>query len=95
MPKLKPTEQEEVNRIIRSCITGNMSRQGMDNAEFARRLGVSVSTIQNKMNRPETFTAKELYRASKILKFSPFQAASIVLGRELTVKEVFDGTLKF
>lgn len=95
MPKVKPSDQEIANRVIRSCITGNMERQGISKAELARYLNIADCTMRVKLDKPDTFTAKELYRASKVLKFTPFQAASIVLGRELSVKEVFDGILKF
>lgn len=95
MPRLKPSDQEAANRIIRSCITGNMDRQGISKTELARHLNIADCTMRNKLDKPDTFTARELYRASKVLKFTPFQAASIILGRELTVKEIFDGVLKF
>lgn len=90
MPKLKPSELEEANRIIRACIAGNMERLAISDEELAKRLGVTRPTIYNKKNRPETFTAKELCRLSNILKFSPIQAASIVLGRDITAKELRD-----
>lgn len=88
MPKLKPNEQEEANCIIRACISGNMDRYAVSDEYLAVRVGVTKQTIQNKRRHPETFTTKELLRLSKILKFTPLQAASIVLGRELTSKEV-------
>lgn len=88
MPKLKPSEQEESNRIIRACISGNMERQAVNDEYLAARVGVTKQTIQKKRHQPETITVKELQRISKILKFTPLQAASIVLGRELTSKEV-------
>ncbi len=95
MPKLKPTEREEINRIVRSCIVGGMERQGLSSSDMARKLSVSEGTIRNRMNNPSDFTVRELVCAAKALKFTPFQAASIILGREITVKEVFDGVLKF
>lgn len=58
-------------------------------------ISVSEGTIRNRMNNPSDFTVRELVCAAKALKFTPFQAASIILGREITVKEVFDGVLKF
>lgn len=90
MPKLKPSDQEEANRIIRACIANNMERQALEDEELAKRLGVTKQTVQNKRRRPATFTAKELQRLSKILKFTPIQAASIVLGRDLTMREIKD-----
>ena len=90
MPKLKPTEQEEANRIIRSCIAANMERLAITNNQLAAKLGTTTRTVQNKRKRPETFTARELHQMSKALKFTPIQAASIALGRDLTRKEIKD-----
>ena len=88
MPKTKPTDTDEANRIIRACIASNMERQGLNDEALAKRLGVVRLTVQNKRKRPETFTAGELRRLSKILNFTPIQAASMVLGRDLTTKEI-------
>lgn len=90
MPKLKPSEQEEANRIVRACISSNMERQALKDEDMAGRLGVTRLTVQNKRKRPETFSLQEVQRLSKILKFTPIQAASIVLGRDLTTKEIKD-----
>lgn len=90
MPKLKPSDQEERNRIVRACISGNQERQGMDDASLAKYLGVATETVRNKKKRPETFTLRELQAAGRALKLSPVQAASIVLGRDLTASEVRD-----
>ena len=90
MPKLKPTEQEEANRIIRSCIAANMERLAITNNQLAAKLGTTTRTVQNKRKSPETFTARELHQMSKALKFTPIPAASIALGRDLTRKEIKD-----
>lgn len=93
MPKLKPSDQEERNRIVRACIAGNQERQGIDDAGLAKCLGVVPDTVRNKKKRPETFTLRELQTVSRALKFSPIQAASIVLGRDLTTSEIRDFVL--
>jgi len=88
VPKLKPTEQEEANRIVRACISANMERQALDNEKLALVLGQNVVTVRRKRNSPETFTLLDMQRLAKKLKFTPIQAASIVLGRDLTTKEI-------
>lgn len=93
MPKLKPSDQEERNRIVRACIAGNQERQGIDDAGLAKYLGVVPDTVRNKKKRPETFTLRELQAVSRALKFSPIQSASIVLGRDLTTSEIRDFVL--
>ena len=35
MPKLKPSMQEERNRIVRACIAGNKERLAIDDAALA------------------------------------------------------------
>ena len=87
MPKLKLSEQETANRIIRSCISCNMEREDMDNKKLALILGQDVVTIRRKRNNPENFTVRDMQRLAK---FTPIQAASVVLGRDLTTKEVRD-----
>ena len=88
MPKIKPTEQEEANRIVRACISGNMERYMVSEDLMAAKLGVTKRTIQNRRNQPGSFELKDIQRLAKILKFTPIQAASMVLGRDLTNKEI-------
>lgn len=90
MPRLKPSEQEEANRIIRAALSAGMERQALDNEQLASRMGITPQTIRSKRRRPETITVDELRRLSRLLKFTPIQAASIVLGRDLTAKELKD-----
>lgn len=88
MPRLKPSDQEAANSIVRACISGNMERHHLDEEQLAVKVGVTKRTIQNKRKQPETLTLQELQRMAKALKFTPFQAASVLLGRELTAKEI-------
>lgn len=88
MPKLKSSDQEESNRVVRACISAGMERQAIDDEKLAVKVGVTKKTIQNKRHRPETLTLHELQKMAKVLKFTPFQAASVLLGRELTAKEI-------
>ena len=87
MPKLKPNIQEERNRIVRACIAGNKERLAID-AALAIKVGVTKKTIQNKYHRPETYSLDEMQKIATVLKFTPIQAASVLLGRELTSKEI-------
>ena len=88
MPRLRPSDQEESNRVVRACISAGMERQAIDDDQLASKLGVTKKTIQNKRHKPETLTLQELQKMAKALKFTPFQAASVLLGRELTTKEI-------
>lgn len=90
MPKLKPSDQEQRDRVVRACFAGNQEREGIDDETLAKSLGVTAQTIRNKKRRPGTFTLDELQAASRILHFSAFQCAAIGLGRELTTAEIKD-----
>ena len=90
MPKLKTSDQEERARVVRACIVGNQERQGIDDAYMAKYLNVSMDTVRTRKRRPETFTLRELQAVGRLLKLSPIQPASIVLGRDLMASEVRD-----
>ncbi len=88
MPKLKPNQTEESSRVVRSCITGNMELYAIKDEQLASRMGVCKKTVQNRRDKPENYTLKELWAVAKVLKLTPIQAASIVLGRPITSKEI-------
>ena len=88
MPRLKPSDKEESHRVVRACISAGMERQALSNEQLATSLGVTAITVRRKRNSPQDFTLGELQKMAKKLKFTPFQAASMLLGRELTAKEI-------
>lgn len=88
MPKVKPTDLEERRRIVRACIASNMELYRLDSETIAARMGFAERTFRNKRENPETFTMDELWKLSKILKFTPIQNASILAGQALTSGEV-------
>lgn len=91
MPKLKVSEREERSRIIRSVLVGNQARYGVDDHQLAKSMGVVVETYRSKKNnRPEEFSLEDMQILARMLNFTPVQAASIVLGRDLTAKELKD-----
>ena len=88
MPKLKPSPQEERNRIVRACIASGQERYAITDEFLAEHLCIGISTFRKRKSHPELFTLGELQILSKHLKFSPIQAASIVLGRDISSKEI-------
>ena len=90
MPKLKPSEKEERDRITRSVIRGNQERYGVKDDQIAKTLGLHPYTYSDKLNEPERIRLDELQALSRLLKFTPIQAASLVLGRDLTAREIKD-----
>lgn len=90
MPKVKPSIFEERKRIVRSCIAANMERYGIADEYIAKSLNVTMATYRKRKENPNSFTLQELQTLSRVLKFTPIQAASIVLGRDLTAREFRD-----
>lgn len=90
MPKIKPTQKEEVRRIVRAQISANQNLYGLDISTMATKAGISTRTFYSRLEAPENLTLNELQNLSKLLKWTPVQAASIILGRLLTAKEVKD-----
>ena len=88
MPRLKPNPTEEASRVVRSCISSNMELYAVSEELLATKMGRTEKTVQNRWERPENFTLGELWAVAKAVKLTPIQAASIVLGRPLTSKEV-------
>ena len=88
MPKLKPSPMEEANRVVRACVSSNMALYDVSEDLLAVKMGVTKKTVQNRRDRPENYTLEELRAVAKTLRWTPVQAASIVLGRPLTSKEI-------
>lgn len=90
MPRLKPSPLEEQNRIIRAIIAGNQERYAISDEFLAERLNMSLTTFRKKKSRPINFDLIDVHILAKHLKFTPVQAASIALGRDIMAKEVKD-----
>lgn len=90
MSKFKASDREERNRVVRSILVCNRERYGVDINTLATYMGVVPRTAYNRLESPDTLILREIQEANKILKFTPIQAASIVLGRNLTAKEIKD-----
>ena len=90
MPRVKPFDCEEKKQIVKSCIVANQARYGYTDEQLAKYLGISITTMRKRLNDPDTFTLQELHRLNRALKFTPIQAATIILERDITKKEVKD-----
>ena len=60
MPKLKPSQTEEQNRILMSNINGCMTRYGVGHNELAYSIRISPATLYLRLKKPEKFTLSEL-----------------------------------
>lgn len=90
MPALTPNDRQIAQRTVRACIASNMELYYLDNKSVSLKLGISERTFRENRKSPESFTMPQLWDISKALKLTPIQAASIVLGRPLTKKEIKD-----
>lgn len=88
MPKLAPNDKEVAGRVFRACISANREMYDIGESVMAAKAGIAVRTFRGKCENPETFTMKEVWSLSKVLKLTPVQAASILLGRPLTSREI-------
>lgn len=88
MPRLQPSQTEESRRTVRACMSSNMDLYNVSEDLLAAKMGVTKRTVQNRRDRPENYTLEELWAVAKTLKWTPVQAASVVLGRPLTSKEI-------
>lgn len=70
MPKLKESQEQQKDRIVRAYIAKNMVLYGLTDAQIAVELHCTKRTFQNKMKRPETFTLGELRKLCVAIKLS-------------------------
>lgn len=88
MSRISPNDKEKARRVVRACISNNMELYHISEEDITLKLGFTPRTFRNKRESPETFTMEELWKLSKILKFTPIQNASILAGQALTSGEV-------
>lgn len=88
MSRISPNDKEKARRVVRACISNNMELYHISEEDITLKLGFTPRTFRNKRDNPETFTMEELWKLSKILKFTPIQNASILAGQALTSGEV-------
>jgi len=78
VPRVKISEIEEKNRVVKSIIAKNMELHGMTDEDVAAKLHCTKRTFQNKKKRPETFVLSELRKLSITLKFSDEEKAMLI-----------------
>ena len=90
MPRLKPSPEEDRNRIVRAIIVCNQERYALSDESVAKYLHTSLATFRKKKARPVNFDLMDIHALSQYLRFTPVQAASITFGWNITAKEVKD-----
>lgn len=69
MPKLKPTETQELNNVVRGCILKGEQIASLSEEQIATKLHITKRTYQNKKKKPDGFTFGEFRQLCKMLKF--------------------------
>lgn len=77
MPRLKPTEEQEMNNIVRGYILKGEQTAMLSEEQIATKLHFTKRTYQNKKKRPETFTFGEFRKLCKLLKLNETELKEI------------------
>lgn len=80
MPRLKPSPQEDRNRIIRAIIVCNQERYALSDESVAKYLNMSLATFRKKKARPVNFDLMDIHALSRYLKFTPYRRRTLPLG---------------
>lgn len=87
MPKLPPSEAMQRAKLVRAIICANQERYDVTDKQLAKLLNVRPETVGRKKNRIGGFDLNEIQVIAPVLHFSPMQAASLALGREVRINE--------
>ena len=85
MPRVKRTDNQILDGIIREKIFGAMGREQITIDELATKLHMKPATLKLKCNSPRTFTLGELRELSVALKFNCMDTQEFIV--MLTEKE--------
>ncbi len=80
MPKLKPTESEQLDRSTRAVIASAQIEKDIRDEEIARALGKTKRTWSNKKDNPGTFTLTEIRTLIKTLRLDSQEILKLVGG---------------
>lgn len=70
--------EEKKNRRITGAINYYLEVEGYSKTEFAKVLGVSLSTLYNRMQNPETFSIKEVRRLAKLFSLTEKELIAMI-----------------
>lgn len=59
--------EEKKNRKITATINYYLDVEDYSKADFAKLLGISLSTLYNRMQKPDTFSIKEIRRLANLI----------------------------
>jgi len=78
MPKVKLTESQGEQELIRSTIMKYAGAALMSTAELAKRSRMPTRSLYRKLNQPRTFTLDELKRICNTLKIPEEERGKLI-----------------
>lgn len=78
MSKIKETEAQLKDNIVRAYIAKNMALYNLSDDYVALKLHCTKRTFQNKKKRPETFTLGELRKLCKAIKLNDDEKGMLI-----------------
>lgn len=78
MPRLKESEEQKRDNVVRAYIAKNQTLYGLSDEEIAIKIRCTRRTYQNKKRKPATFTLGELRRLADAIKLSDEEKAKFM-----------------
>lgn len=78
MAKAYLTEQQRLDDEFRRVVRVGMAEQNLKQYQLAEKMQLKLTTLQSKLQRPDTFKRGELWLLRKALKIAPETMAQII-----------------
>lgn len=78
MAKAYLTEQQRLDDEFRRVVRVGMAEQNLKQYQLAEKMQLKATTLQSKLQRPDTFKRNELRLLRKVLKIAPETMAQII-----------------
>lgn len=78
MAKAYLTEQQRLDNEFRRVVRVGMAEQNLKQYQLAEKMQLKATTLQSKLQRPDTFKRGELRLLRKVLKIAPETMAQII-----------------
>lgn len=78
MPKVRQTDNQIKDNVVRGYLAKGQAIQGLSDSEVAVKIHTTRQTYQNKKRRPSTFTLCELRSLKSCLKLTDEEIAQFL-----------------
>ena len=78
MAKAYLIEQQRLDDEFRRVVRVGMAEQNLKQYQLAEKMQLKATTLQSKLQRPDTFKRSELRLLRKVLKIAPETMAQII-----------------